>query len=501
MRTKRALYNTVASLFLQFVTIGTGLILPPLIIGTFGSETNGLLNSITQFLKHIALLEAGVGPVTKAALYKPLVTKDDKQLKAILNTATIFFKKIALIFIAYIIILVLIFPLLSETNFDWLFISSLILINAISTFFQYYFGITYSLLLQADQKLYISNLIQISTLTLNAICILILINLGSGIHIITLVSSLIFVSRPLILSYYVKKHYKIDKIETTETVKLEQKWDALVQHIANVIRSSSGVLVLTIFATLTEVSIFSVYNMVVMALRGIVLTFSSGIGAVFGSMIANGEWKKLNRTFKIYEFITSSVSIVFFTTAGLLIIPFMHIYTRNFTDANYIRPLFAYLLITSVAIYCMRTPYTSIVTASGKFRETNKGAFIEAFIGLALSVILVINFGMIGVAIGATIAIVYRMIDLSCFASRRILKRALTIFFKRIFVSIVNVFLIIIVVVNLFPSLNPSTYLNWTLYGVIIFLISSIITITLALVFYRHEFQKIIMKLKRVIKA
>lgn len=61
MRSKKALANISVALILQIVAIICGLILPRLIISTFGSDVNGLINSITQFLGYIILLEAGVG--------------------------------------------------------------------------------------------------------------------------------------------------------------------------------------------------------------------------------------------------------------------------------------------------------------------------------------------------------------------------------------------------------------------------------------------------------
>ncbi len=52
-----------------------------------------------------------------------------------------------------------------------MFILSLILIMAISTFAEYYFGMTYRLYLQAEQKTYIISLIQVFTVILSTIAI------------------------------------------------------------------------------------------------------------------------------------------------------------------------------------------------------------------------------------------------------------------------------------------------------------------------------------------
>jgi len=489
------------SMTLQLVATITGLIVPPLIIGAFGSEVNGLINSIRAFLAYIALLEAGVGPVIKAALYKPLADKDNHSIKTILNTSEFFFKRLSIYFIVYVVCLVVIFPFLNETSFDWGFITALIFIIATSTFAQYYFGVTYSILLQANQKLYISNGIQIITVTLNTLLIILFISLGSNVIIVTLLSSLVFISRPILLSWYAKKHFRINETRTKEKVELKQKWDALAQHLANVVRTSSGVLVLTIFTNFKEVSVFAVYSMVVMAVRSIVSTFTAGIGAVFGSMIAKKEKQLLNKSFNLYEFITNTVSIVLFTTAGILIIPFMQIYTRHFDDANYIRPVLAYFLIISIAVYCTRTPYTSVVTAAGKFKETNIGAFVEVIISLVLSIILVNVIGTTGVAIASVIAILYRKTDLAYYVSKNIMKRSFSLYLKRMFISVFNVVLIVIIVNLILPIIEPDNFFAWAIYGVIVLMISSVITVIIGFIFYKPELNEMILKLKRVAKS
>lgn len=58
MRSKKAIKNIIASLGQQLVAIICGLILPRAIIGAYGSNVNGLVSSITQFLAYITLLES-----------------------------------------------------------------------------------------------------------------------------------------------------------------------------------------------------------------------------------------------------------------------------------------------------------------------------------------------------------------------------------------------------------------------------------------------------------
>ena len=117
MRSKKAIYNIMTSLILQLVIVVYGFIVPKIIIQSFGSNVNGLVSSITQFLAYITLLESGVGPVVKAALYKPIAKKDKKSINNILHSSESFFKTIAYVFIVYLIILSITYPLLVNKEF------------------------------------------------------------------------------------------------------------------------------------------------------------------------------------------------------------------------------------------------------------------------------------------------------------------------------------------------------------------------------------------------
>ena len=71
MKNKVTLVNMISSLALQVCTIISGFIIPKIILSYFGSDVNGLISSLNQFLSYISLLEGGVTGVVAANLYKP----------------------------------------------------------------------------------------------------------------------------------------------------------------------------------------------------------------------------------------------------------------------------------------------------------------------------------------------------------------------------------------------------------------------------------------------
>lgn len=434
MRTKKAIVNIISSVALQLITIICGFIVPRLIISNYGSNVNGLVQSITQFLAYITLLESGFGPVVKSVLYKPIANKDKNEIEEILKTSERFFRKIAIIFLVYILVLCVVFPIIVNSEFSNIFTISLVLIIAISTFAEYYFGMIYRLYLEADQKKYVISIIQIGTLILNTIIIIALIKFGASIQIVKLVSALIFVLRPILQNIYVKKKYNINLKQAKSDYKIEQKWEGLAQHIAYVVHTNTDIVILSLFGNMAEVSVYSVYLLVVNGVKRVVQSFTGGIDAAFGDMLAKGEQDNLNRAFKKYENLYLTLSTAAFGVTFCLIIPFVKFYTRGITDVNYIRPAFAYLMVLAEFICIIRQPYNDLVKVAGHFKQTRIGAWVEAISNIVISLVLVWQFGIVGVAIGTLFAMSFRTIEFMYHTSKYILNRSVWYTFRKLLI-------------------------------------------------------------------
>lgn len=501
MRSKKAIKNIISSLLQQLVVVVCGLILPRAIIGAYGSNVNGLISSITQFLSYITLLEAGIGPVVKSVLYKPIANKDKKLIEKILKSAQNFFNIISYIFIGYLIILCFIYPVLVNTEFSSGYTISLLIIISISIFAEYFFGMVYKLYLQAEQKTYITSNIQSITTILNTILSLILIKVGANIQIVKLVSSFIFVLRPIIQNIYVKKRYNINIKEVKEKYDLKQKWDGLAQHVAAVIYGNTDITLLTIFTDTLEVSVYGVYSSITKGIKNLVQAFTGGIDASFGDMYANNEKENLNKNFKIYEFFYFTMITIVYTCTLCLILPFVQIYTYGITDTNYYRPLFAYLIIISEYIWAIRLPYSSLTLALGHFKETQKGAWIEAITNLLISVILVKKFGINGVVAGTLIATTVRTMEFISHASNKILGRKLFYAYIHLVLTIIETILVFMIIHYIIINVAFKNYFIWIKYSIISVIISVVIILLINSIIYPKEMKEIIKIIKNNLKV
>ena len=484
-RGKKLALNTISSIVLEVVTLIVGFVLPRLVLEAFGSDVNGLVNSISHFLGVVALLDMGVGSVVKSSLYKPLAENDKDSVSKIYVSASRFFKRLAMILLAYIMVLLVVYPLIVNKDFGYLYTVALIGAISISLFAQYYFGLVNNLLLSADQKGYIQYTVQIVTIILNTIACVVLIKRGCSIQIVKLTTSLIFVIRPLFTNLYVKKHYDINRkiVYTEEPIK--QKWDGMAQHFAFYVLQETDNIILTMFSTLSNVSIYSTYNYVIMGVKSVLISMTNGFQSLIGEMLAKKENERLNSFFSYMEWFLHTGTTLIFGCTGVLIISFVKVYTNGIDDANYIQPLFAVLITVANAGHCLRLPYNIVILAAGHYKQTQSNYIIAMILNIVISVATVKIWGLIGVSIGTLVAMAYQTVWMAWYDSKNIVFWPFSKFLKQCGVDILTVILASLATFKI-PLLSVS-YQAWVLQAVEVFACWLAISVIVNLIFYREK--------------
>lgn len=487
MRKKLLATNTIVSIIYQIIVIVCGFVLPRFILEIFGSEVNGLVNSITQFLSIISLLELGVGAVVSSALYGPLAKKNWEKVSDIVSSAEKFFKVIARILLVYVIVLVLVYPLINNSNFDAIYTGSLILIISVNSFAQYYIGVVDNIILGADQRAFIVYGTQAIAHLLNTILCIVIMQFGAGIHIVKGVTAAIYLLRPLIVRLYVKKHYQINRKKKYDVEPLTQKWNAIAQHVSECVLDSTDVMILTVFSTLSNVSIYYVYNLVVFNLKNFFLiSASSGVLSVLGELYATNNKEELKDFFNKAEGIIHSLIALLFGVTAVLILPFVSVYTNKITDANYIQPAFAFMIVLAHASHCLRLPYFLMIKAAGHYKQTQNCFIFSTIANIIISIILVNILGLVGVAIGTFIAMICQTIWLAIYAYKNLLEKNYFILIKR---GLLDILLFsTIYIIGSFFKLSTISYIAWVVLAVKVSAVAIILTGIINMVFDTKNF-------------
>ncbi len=479
--------NSLTAGMLQLVTIACGFIVPRMILGAYGSEVNGLVNSIAQFLMVVSFMEMGIGAVVQSALYKPLADNDKEKISGILKSTQRFFRVIALVLFAYILALLYIYPFFVSDRFDATFTALLILAIGLCYVFQYYIGMPERLLLLADQRGYIQYVSQIIVLIVNTIVSYILIKASMHIYMVKFVSALVFLIRPVCLKLYVDKHYCINKKIRYDAEPINQKWNGVAQHLAAVILDQTDVVVLTVLSTLSNVSIYSVYHLVVFGIKCLFLSFAGGIQPLMGEYIAKEEKSKMESLFDWTEWVMHSGTTLIFTITGTLLVPFVQVYTKGINDTEYTTPVFAALLTVANAGHCLRLPYNITILAAGHYKQTQHNYIIAAVMNVLISVMAVKRWGLIGVAVGTVAAMMYQTIWMSYYDSKNIVNYPVSRFWKHCCVDVITALIAIMISWPL--SMRNVSYVSWIVLAIQKAIICISVALVVNLLFYKDKME------------
>ena len=231
-----------------------------------------------------------------------------------------------------------------------------------------------------------------------------------------------------------RNHYPSHKDHYLQLLK--QKWNGIAQHISAVVLDGTDNIVLTVFMGLEIVSVYSVYNMVVMGVKKLLMSMTNGIQSLMGELLAREEIDKLRKFFGWVEWSIHTGTTFIFGVTAILIIPFVEVYTSGIHDANYIQPLFAVLIVAANAGHCLRLPYNLLILAGGHYKQTQNNYIIAVIINIVISILFVNILGLAGVAIGTLLAMFYQTIWMAIYDSKNLIHWPIKYFIKQLLVDL-----------------------------------------------------------------
>ena len=466
--------NMILSIICKVIMIVTGLIVQKYVLSSFGSDINGLYSSITQFLTYLILLESGIGTASIQALYVPLANSNWDSVSAVMAATKQQYEKICRWFLMLLVGLAFLIPCIVASQVDALTAGLLTFISGLSSVITYAFLGKYVILLTADNRIGIIYICD-SVLTLLS-CGLRLIAIYMNQSIIVVQSILVAtaVIKSIIIFAYAKKHYKKLNLKTKPNNQaILQRWSVLVHQIAGLVVNHTDVTILTVASTLKNVSIYSVYNYIYSNIAAIInTTFSQAILATFGRL-ATGEQKTYNKVFKLFESFFYCILFAILSTALIMTIPFVSLYTASVADANYILPSVALLFCICQMMNLVRVPALITINAYGWFKETKKGSIIEAVINLSVSLALLPVLGMQGLLIGTICSYLFRTQDVILFVYRKC-KIGWMSLLKNLLFNFSG-FLILTLAFFFWKPIIVTGWIDWMLKAVGIFVLSIVV--------------------------
>jgi len=478
-RKKATFLNMIFTAAYQLVTALFGFILPHMLLNTYGAELHGYTSTVNSIMSYIALINAGLAPAAVQALYAPLARKDNQRISEVLNAINRFYVKSGFLYTVAVILCAVVLPFVISNQIpDYLVISLMIAIGATNTLDCFVYS-KYRALLQADQRLFVVSMVDTVAYFFRIAVQVFLIKTGCSIVLVMGIPAVLVLARTVVLSYYCKKVFpQLDSKIKPDYSALSKRWSAMIHQLAGMVVYNTDVTLLTIFGSLIEVSIYSVYNLVFGHLYNLIANiFSNGTVASFGQLLHEDKRKSMLRAFDLYEFgYYVIVSFVYGVTASM-ILPFVSVYTREQVSIPYVDVKLAVLFVLIGFANNMKVPSTTMINAAGHFKETQWRAGLEAVINLSVSLILVKPLGMYGLLIGTVCSFSYRTADIVYYSHKHILFLSCKKTIARI-IRVLSCILISVAIYHLlFGKYMINTWLMWILYAVFASIITGFVVL------------------------
>ncbi len=499
-RTQKFALNSITTAFYQIVTMGLGFITPALMIQTYGSEINGLVSSINQLISYISLVEAGLSGAAVFSLYKPLADQNYNKINAIISAAKKYYIKTGYVFSAATMILAVAFALLKNiSSLTRIEVFILVLLLSINGCIDFFVLARYRVILTADQRTYIISILSTIQVLVKAAVIIICCNYRLNILLLYILALSPILIKISVLFFFTNKYYPyLNFNEKPNEKALGRRYDVIYQQILGTVQTSAPTVIATIFLDLITVSVYSIYNMVLSGINGVLSIFISGLPAGFGEIIVKKEYNNLKKNSSEFEVAYYYILSIVYGLTMVLILPFISIYTKNFTDANYYIPSLAFLIVLNGICYSVKTPQSMLMIAAGLYKEQRWKSTIQASIIIIGGCLLAQGMGLQGIMIASICSNIYRTIDLMLYVPKHITHNSI----KRTARRIINVFfnVAIICIPLIVTRIEPNTYLEWIKYAIVVGLYAVIVVSVVTFIMDRTEFISLIKRFNIMFK-
>ena len=490
---RKVIKNFIVGLLSQVIILILGLIVPRIILTHYGSDTNGLMNTITQIFTYMALLEAGISQASRNALYKHIINDNKNEISVVMSASRRYYRKISYIYLAAVVCLAVVIPFILRTEIDYWTIFVFVIFEGLTSVVAFYFINTWTCLLTASGKSYIVNTL---TLLNKILCYGIRIILALySINIAFIQVGYFAVSLIQLGIYYIymlKKYNWIDYKAASKEYKLPNRNSYITTEVAWTVFSSTDLIVLSIFVSTSLASVYSTYNMVFVALNGLLNSVYSALNYNLGQTyhLDKTRYTKLH---DLFNSIFIGGMTVLMCTAYWMIIPFIKLYTAGVNDINYIYTILPLLFCLVQMLSWSRMTAGTLINIAGRVKPAIKVNILEAAINVILSVILVQFYEIIGVLIATVVALPLKLFYCNYIADVKIMNRK--VWKTASIVGINFVVFALAVIVYQFIDITIYSYLLFFGYCAAFFILFAVIVI-IANIFVNRDLLKIYKLLK-----
>lgn len=407
-RTKIVYVNSIVALGSQICQVLIGFITRKLFIDYLGVEYLGYNSVFANILQMLNLADLGIGVAITSYLYKPLSENNKKKITAIMYIYKKLYSIIGFIVLGVgLVVSVFLKTLIPDANCGIWYLRLLFYINLVGTVSTYFLAYKRTLLI-ADQKSYLTNIVDTVTYFVFSLIQLILLIIVPNYIIYLSIGIAKNIISNIIISLKVNKEYKyINNKPDTNTVTeykpqiFQYVKDVFISRIGAVVYYSTDNIIISALKGSLLTGYLSNYTLITGQLNTVVTQVLSSLQATFGNYISTTKDKddrlKMTDNYFCVNFCIGNFCMICFS---LLAQPFIKLFFGERMLLSFSTAL--WLGINLMLTFLIQLP-SQVFVIYKLFRYDRPIIITSAVLNIVMSIALVNKLGINGVLIGTFI--------------------------------------------------------------------------------------------------
>lgn len=475
MRTKNTFFNMISNLLPSLLIPLLSLVKMKHILANYGQDIYGTSLYMVQAINYLNLFEGGFSFAFIQSLYSPLVEKNKNKIKELYQGAKFVLKIIGLIIFTLGVIICIFIPSLLKSGLEAEYLRTIFALAIIPQVFDYFMSAP-SMVMIADQKEYIVNLIRKSIQIIKIIIEIILLNKHVDYLYIAAIEAISIILQSVIIRFVSLNKYQYLKEKANKDLStINKAKDYFVHRVSSSLIVSADTLLLGNILGTQANTVYGNYNYISYKLEEIMTVVLNAPKSSFGNMFV----KDSKKAYGVYKEFFSFTAFV----ASCIVIPMTigfnsfitlwqgESYLLTFTDCI-LFGLILYLIL-------LRQPNNIIRDTNGLFKETKKYALIELMIKLVFTYIGIKYYGITCALIVTAITYIVGDLILNArYIYKKVFKESVVEYYKEYLKKTIILIIIAIlnyVVWNKLLVLNIDRMIMWILMMAILTIINGIL--------------------------
>lgn len=378
-------------------------------IYVLSTEYLGISGLFTNIIQIFSLTDLGIGSVITYRLYQPIKDNNIEKVSSLLKFYKFFYKVLAIIIFA---IGTSGIPLLPYIIRDAQDLPADININVIYLLYVIQSAASYMLvsnqiLLDADQKGYVRQIIQLFGNVLRYVIQIIVLITTKNFTFVLMLNIFLGIFINAYINLYIKRKYKIvfvksSRLKVEEIKNIFKDTLAMMCHkVGTIVVTSTDNIIMSMFIGTKSVGIYSNYYMIIQIIQNVMNTLLGSFTASIGNYNVSASKEDNYELYKKLKFANYWICSFCTVSLYLLLNPFIkNIWGEELLFSKEI----VFILCVNFFVFTSRIVNGSFGNAVGLFIYDKLRPVFETIINLFVSVFLIKKIGISGIFLGTIIS-------------------------------------------------------------------------------------------------